>query len=70
MMNGGCVCLKQAYGFKITVAGIRDGSELSAACLLARTKNPFNPRFVALPFSDTCPPLAADPALAACWPTA
>ncbi len=55
--------LEQAYGFKITVAGIRDGSELSAACLLARTKNPFNPRFVALPFSDTCPPLAADPAL-------
>jgi hypothetical protein len=55
--------LERAYGFEITIAAIRDGAEIGAACLLARTKNPFKRRFVALPFSDTCPPLAADPGL-------
>ncbi|HKD69626.1 MAG TPA: GNAT family N-acetyltransferase [Candidatus Binataceae bacterium] len=55
--------LEEVYGFKITVAGVYEGSSLEAACLLARTRNPFKPRFLALPFSDTCPPLAADPAL-------
>jgi hypothetical protein len=55
--------LEQAYGFEIAMAGIAGGSELNAACLLARTRNPFRPRFVALPFSDTCPPLAVDAAL-------
>ncbi len=55
--------LEQAYGFEITIAGIRDGTELGAACLLARTKNPFNRRSLALPFSDSCPPLATDPGL-------
>ena len=57
--------LEQAYGFEITIAGIRDGTELGAACLLARTKNPFNRRSLALPFSDSCPPLATDPGLLA-----
>jgi len=55
--------LQQAYGFEITIAAIRDGAELGAACLLAQTKNPFRRRFVGLPFSDTCSPLAADPGL-------
>lgn len=55
--------LEQVYGFKIVVAGIADGADLNAACLLARTKNPFKSRFVALPFSDTCPPLGVDAAL-------
>ena len=52
--------LEQAYGFEIVIAAIADGCA-SAACLLARTKNPFKPRLVALPFSDTCAPLASDP---------
>lgn len=55
--------LEQVYGFKIAVAGIHAGSGLAVACLLARTKNPFKPRFVGLPFSDSCPPLPADSAL-------
>src|SRR5215469_14495732 len=45
--------LEQVYGFEIIVAGIAGGSQLNAACLLARTRNPFNRRLVALPFSDT-----------------
>jgi Acetyltransferase (GNAT) domain len=53
--------LEEAYGFKIVIAAIAHGSQLAAACLLARAKNPFKPRLVALPFSDTCPPLATDP---------
>jgi hypothetical protein len=55
--------LEQVYGFKIVVAGIHSRSGLGAACLLARTKNPFKARLVGLPFSDTCPPLPADSAL-------
>jgi Acetyltransferase (GNAT) domain len=55
--------LEKVYGFEIAVAGFTAGSGLSAACLLARTKNPLRPRLMALPFSDTCPPLAADPAM-------
>ncbi|MGO9055777.1 MAG: GNAT family N-acetyltransferase [Candidatus Binataceae bacterium] len=55
--------LEQTYGFEVTVAGIHEGRELAAGCVLARTKNPLNPRLVALPFSDNCPPLATEPAL-------
>lgn len=55
--------LEQSYGFEITMAAIRDGAGLGAACILAQTKNPFKRRLVALPFSDTSPPLAVDPGL-------
>ena len=55
--------LEQVYGFEISVAGIHSRSGLGAACLLARTKNPLKPRFVGLPFSDSCAPLPDDSAL-------
>jgi hypothetical protein len=52
--------LQRAYGFKLAVASIGAGAQPGAACVLARSRNPFNPRAIALPFSDTCPPLAID----------
>jgi hypothetical protein len=55
--------LEQAYGFEVLVAAIAAGSELLAACLLARSANALRPRIVALPFSDACPPLAVEPAI-------
>jgi hypothetical protein len=53
--------LQRTYGFEMAVASITAGAQLDAGCLLARTRNPFSPRLIALPFSDSCPPLAADP---------
>lgn len=52
--------LQRAYGFKIAVATVSDGCEPAAACVLARSNNPLNPRVIGLPFSDSCPPLAID----------
>jgi len=52
--------LQRAYRFRIAVATISAGCEPAAACVLARSKNPFNPRVMGLPFSDSCPPLAID----------
>ena len=52
--------LQRAYGFKIAVATVSDGCEPAAACVLARSNNPLNPRVIALPFSTACPPLAID----------
>lgn len=42
--------LQRAYGFKIAVATISAGCEPAAASVLARSKNPFNPRVMGLPF--------------------
>lgn len=50
--------LARCYGFAIFVAGVYRQGELLSACALARAKNPFSKRFVSLPFSDTCVPLA------------
>ena len=50
--------LSRAYGFSFSLAYVsKDGIPL-AGCLLARTKYPFGRRFVSLPFSDACAPLA------------
>ena len=61
-MNGGCVFSSRPMVLKLQLRESATGrSSAPLACWLA--PDPFNPRFVALPFSDTCPPLAADPAL-------
>ncbi len=50
--------LERTYRFEMFVALLRSGSEVTAACVFARVGHPFARRFVALPFSDCCPPLA------------
>jgi len=52
--------LAQSYRLELSLATIERGSEISAACILARSRNPFAIRFVSLPFSDSCLPLARD----------
>jgi GNAT acetyltransferase-like protein len=50
--------LSGAYGLNFSLAALREHDELLAGCLLARSRNPFAAKFVALPFSDYAPPLA------------
>lgn len=52
--------LSGAYGLNFSLAALRQHDEVIAGCLLARSRNPFATRFVALPFSDYAPPLAQD----------
>lgn len=52
--------LSRAYKFPLSLVTVDRGAETSAACVLARSHNPFVRRFVSLPFSDCCPPLATD----------
>jgi len=52
--------LAQSYRLEISLATIERHSEIRAACVLARSRNPLAIRFVSLPFSDFCPPLARD----------
>ncbi|HVA40544.1 MAG TPA: GNAT family N-acetyltransferase [Candidatus Binataceae bacterium] len=52
--------LRRAYGFRVLAATIERRGKVLAGCLLARTRNPFERRFVGLPFSDSCPPLGID----------
>lgn len=50
-----------AYGLPLSLATIEQDGQTAAGCILARSRNPFVRRFVALPFSDSCPPLAPEP---------
>jgi hypothetical protein len=52
--------LRNAYRFEFFVALLRVGFETRAGCLFALSQTPFSRRFVALPFSDSCHPLALD----------
>lgn len=52
--------LSRAYNFPLSLATLDRDGESVAGCVLARSHNPFVRRFVSLPFSDCCPPLAAD----------
>jgi hypothetical protein len=52
--------LRRSYGFSLHLAALEENRGVVAACVLARTRNPVAHRFVALPFSDYCPPLARD----------
>jgi hypothetical protein len=51
--------LHSAYGVNLWVATLARDGEISAACVLGRSRIPF-PRMTSLPFSDVCPPLASD----------
>ena len=53
--------LSRSYGTDFWVASVAAGPKVRAACILARSKTPLSRHFVALPFSDYCHPLAADP---------
>jgi hypothetical protein len=51
--------LVRAYGFRLHLVTLEERRHVVAACVLARIKNPLlRRRFVSLPFSDYCPPLA------------
>ena len=50
--------LRLAYGLNFQVAVLEEGRLPVAGCLLARSRNPFSRRLIALPFSDYCPPLS------------
>lgn len=52
--------LSRAYGLSFWLATIHRNQKIRAGCVFARSRNPFTRRFVSLPFSDTCPPLAID----------
>ena len=52
--------LRRAYGLSFSLATLcRDGAVV-AGCVLARSPIPFQKRFISLPFSDSCAPLAVD----------
>jgi hypothetical protein len=53
--------LESAYGLSFRVALLEEEGVPAAGCILARTRNPFSRRLIALPFSDYCPPLALRP---------
>jgi len=50
--------LERAYRFQMLLATLTLGGEVMAGCVFARVGNFLRHRFVALPFSDYCPPLA------------
>lgn len=51
--------LAQAYSLPLCIATLHRGSSVLAGCVFARA--PLSNRFVSLPFSDSCPPLASEP---------
>lgn len=52
--------LRRAYGFDLFLASLRSRSQVLAGCVMARSRNPFARRLVAMPFSDRCEPLVLD----------
>jgi hypothetical protein len=53
--------LSRAYGLRLWLVTLERDAEMLAACVLAQSRRPFGSgRFIALPFSDSCPPLAQD----------
>ncbi|MGH7905685.1 MAG: GNAT family N-acetyltransferase [Candidatus Binataceae bacterium] len=50
--------LRRSYGFEFQAALL--DKEVRAGCVFARARRPFRRDFIALPFSDACPPLAGD----------
>jgi hypothetical protein len=57
--------LRAAFGIEIQIAMLERGSEPMAGCLFARSGRPFARRFVSLPDSELCTPLARDSEAAA-----
>jgi hypothetical protein len=54
--------LNRVFGLNLILATIERGSKVRAGCVLARSRNPFARKLVALPFSDDCSPLSLDKA--------
>lgn len=52
--------LRKAYSFKFFTGLLRSSSEVLAGGIFARARFPFAHRFISLPFSDACAPLAVD----------
>ncbi|MGH8013277.1 MAG: GNAT family N-acetyltransferase [Candidatus Binataceae bacterium] len=52
--------LSRAYQFSFFLATLERNGRLAAGCVMARSNNPFVKRYIALPFSDICMPLAVD----------
>lgn len=53
--------IARVYGLEFRAATLRDrAGELAAACLFARSRNPFGRRWTSLPCADAAPPLAVD----------
>ncbi len=52
--------LERAYGLSMWLAALEREGRVVAASVFARSHNPFVRRFVSLPFSDSCAPLAQD----------
>jgi hypothetical protein len=53
--------LRRTYGFRFRVAMLEHRGVAQAGIIFARVHRPLSQWWVALPFSDTCPPLALDP---------
>src|SRR5579885_1703658 len=51
--------LSRSYGLSLWLATLHQGDRVTAGCVFARAS--LSRRFVALSFSDSCPPLAAEP---------
>ena len=56
--------LSTAYGFQSWLATLHKDGRIIAGCVCAHPR--LSRRFVALPFSDACPPLALEPQAADC----
>lgn len=54
--------LDRAYSLPLWLATIDQDATVVAGCVFARA--PLSRRFISLPFSDSCPPIARDPAAA------
>jgi hypothetical protein len=52
--------LRLTYGFAFQAALLEQDGEVRAGALFARVRRPFARWWVALPFSDSCPPLALE----------
>lgn len=53
--------LADTYGFRTTVLADAEDGRVTAGVPVVRVRRPRGPALVSLPFSDHCPPLAADP---------
>jgi len=52
--------IRRAFGLELFLATVERNSRVRVGCVLARSRNIFKRKLIALPFSDACPPLAVD----------
>lgn len=53
--------LRHTYGCRLFVATLEDQANVLAGCVFVRSRFALRDRWVSLPFSDLCPPLAIEP---------